>query len=293
VDANTKAPRIELAAEFQADELVGSVILSLAQELVAVANSCALNEVPFEVTEYEKDWRKCLQADRLEAAKATQRLQESNKATKDMLVSWMDEPIRQRVAATLGRRGELSLVQSILNKPLRDVYAVLLAVVSPDPSAEWTWLKSFGEHLAFYDIRPDTDIVARTCQLQAIAARVNDLAPDGDDFEERTARLVCRSLGCCTQGSVEHHASLDILARTQVRPGIPTEALTLSLVLNAIQARRRMRLDEDRQSLVTLVAGLAVAEKDRLAAAESAPPRPSVTAFSSNPKKKYGKYRVF
>ena len=58
VDANTKAPRIELAAEFKADELVGSVILSLAQELVAVANSCALNEVPFEVTEYEKDWRK-------------------------------------------------------------------------------------------------------------------------------------------------------------------------------------------------------------------------------------------
>ena len=65
----------------------------------------------------------------MEAAKATQRLQESNKATKDMLVSWMDEPIRQRVAATLGRHGELSLVQSILNKPLRDVYAVLLAVV--------------------------------------------------------------------------------------------------------------------------------------------------------------------
>ena len=64
VDANTKAPRIELAAEFQADELVGAVILSLAQELVAVVNSCALNEVPFEVTEYEKDWRKCMQADR-------------------------------------------------------------------------------------------------------------------------------------------------------------------------------------------------------------------------------------
>ena len=163
--------------------------------------------------------------------------------------------------------------------------------MSPESSAEWTWLKSFGEHLAIYDVRPDTDIVARTCQLQAIAARVNDLAPDDDDFEERTARLVCRSLGCCTQGSIEHHASLDILARTQTRPGIPTEALTLSLVLDAIQARRRLRLDEDRQSLVTLVAGLAVAEKDRLAAAESAPPRPSVSAFA-NTKKKYGKYRV-
>ena len=74
VDANTKAPRIGLSEEFQADELVGSVILSLAQELVAIANGCALNEVPFEVAEYEKDWRKCMQADRLEVAKATQPL---------------------------------------------------------------------------------------------------------------------------------------------------------------------------------------------------------------------------
>ena len=52
VDANTKAPRIELSAEFQADELAGSVILSLAQELVVVANICVQTGVPFEVTKY-------------------------------------------------------------------------------------------------------------------------------------------------------------------------------------------------------------------------------------------------
>ena len=64
VDANTKAPRIELSAEFQADELAGSVILSLAQELVAVANICAQTGVPFDVTKYEKSWEKCLHVDR-------------------------------------------------------------------------------------------------------------------------------------------------------------------------------------------------------------------------------------
>ena len=73
-----------MSAEFQADELAGSVILSLTQELVAIANGCAQNEVPFEVANYEKDWRECLQADRVETAKSTQRLQESTKATKDI-----------------------------------------------------------------------------------------------------------------------------------------------------------------------------------------------------------------
>ena len=80
VDANTKAPRIELSAEFQADELAGSVILSLAQELVVVANICVQTGVPFEMTKFEKSWEKCLHVDREEIAKSTQRLSASGSA---------------------------------------------------------------------------------------------------------------------------------------------------------------------------------------------------------------------
>jgi hypothetical protein len=58
LEQQCNTPRIELSAEFQADELAGSVILSLAQELVAIANSCAQSGVRFEVADYDKAWGK-------------------------------------------------------------------------------------------------------------------------------------------------------------------------------------------------------------------------------------------
>jgi hypothetical protein len=49
---------------------------------ISLAQPSSINV--FEVANYEKDWRECLQADRVETAKSTQRLQESTKATKDI-----------------------------------------------------------------------------------------------------------------------------------------------------------------------------------------------------------------
>jgi hypothetical protein len=70
----------------------------------------------------------------------------------------------------------------------------------------------------------------------------------------------------------------------------------LSVVLDALQDRRRQKQDYDRQSLVSVVAGLAITEKDRLSAAERAGVsafKPPVSSHGNHTKKSTSKYKVY
>ena len=152
---------IELSDAYKAEEMQGSVLVQLAQELVLVANGCIECGIPYAASDYDSAWAECLQAERKDAAQAYQRLHESEKRMKSELIELLDQSALERVAVILGGRGELSIEQTLRNQPLEKLYPVILSVVSPDPAAERVWLTDYAENVAIFSVEESTDVVAR------------------------------------------------------------------------------------------------------------------------------------
>ena len=220
----------------------------------------------FDAWAMDASWEKSAHNDRLDFAKATQKLHISREQVKTTLLNWLDRSAMERVSVELDadhRNAELTLEQSLRTYPLDVLYEAIRAVTSPAPASELVWLEDFGERVANFAHKATTDLGKRIAQLQSIVGRTNSLRRTlglgTEGFEYRVARLLVNNLCECGQSSIEGKVYQVLHDKEKVE---------LTDLLSSLQLMKQRRLDTDRTELMQVVAELALKEKERLAAEE-------------------------